>query len=250
MNMQVQFIPEWQIAAMAIAFTIVTLLFLLTAQLRNRLEGQLRGPARAAPKTDVPRLMSEPALGRTSNDAPAPSIPERLWTYDSALMTQFIESITPRGSDGARDCGWLAFYAGPILSCDIAFAASFAAAISLTGVFLMSDVTMPIWLVRLAPICSAMGLVYGAADIAEDLKLRRIFRDAQRHLDALASVDATDRRLCDAASVDAANVLTRVKVVSLTLSVIGLVVWTILMGAAQLIFRPSTPDNPLTASQS
>jgi hypothetical protein len=79
-------------------------------------------------------------------------------------------------------------------------------------------------------IFAGTGVVYGAADVAEDIKLLRIFAHAER---VTASAKTRESRrlgtaLADAAEVDAANALTRVKVCAIAASIIGLGVFLIL----------------------
>jgi hypothetical protein len=72
----------------------------------------------------------------------------------------------------------------------------------------------------------AMGIVYGVADVAEDVKLARILEHP-----------AIDR--ADAAS---ASALTRIKMVALFLSVAGLVIFLILQGIERIAAARRTSE--------
>jgi hypothetical protein len=70
-----------------------------------------------------------------------------------------------------------------------------------------------------------MGILYGVADVAEDLKLASI-------LSAHGSIDAGETA--------AANFLTRIKFVTITLSGVGIAVFLALSGLAAISIRPPT----------
>jgi hypothetical protein len=82
-----------------------------------------------------------------------------------------------------------------------------------------------------------MGVVYGTADIAEDIKLLRIFAHAER---VAASAEIRESRhrgtaLADAAEVDAANALIRIKICAIAVSTIGLVAILLLAAVDRIL---------------
>ena len=204
------------------------LLFLVTSAKRDRLDAALR---RAAP-------------ARTLDP------PERLPTYDQDYMIAFIAAARDAVVNGRNG---LAFYAGPILSWDIGFALAFAAFV------VAADMTMAEWLAacpwaaRACLILACMGLLYGAADVAEDVMLRKIFRNAEsiearRQAGAIPhaataeqvaekTVALREAELADAAQTDAANALTRLKMVTLFLSVIGIAVFYVILKPAAWVMK-------------
>src|SRR5262249_37417202 len=122
---------------------------------------------------------------------------------------------------------------GPILRRDIAFAVALACFIVLAWSIVI--VAWPAdrlggWPTRLAVVFAALGGVYGIADVAEDLKLRRIFRQAR--------IAAT----LNEAEVGAANALTRIKLVTISASIIGLVTFIVLVVVGKLVFATATGD--------
>lgn len=100
-----------------------------------------------------------------------------------------------------------------------------------------------------------MGVLYGVADVAEDLKLRGIFRHAKKMAAARENGTALQRDtlLADAAQVDASNTLTRVKMLTIFLSGTGLLAFFIMMAADKLVSlfdapRSGTPTSGATAA--
>jgi hypothetical protein len=163
-----------------------------------------------------------------SKDRLALAQPERRWTYDQGYMVAFIEAMYRGQSSEGESRDWIRFYAGPVLHPDIMFAIAFAACIVATALLVAQLWPLP-WLTRAAFLSAAMGVVYGSADIAEDLKLQRILRQARRILSAEERHDSNEAvALADAAEVDAANALTRLKVTCIVLSVIGICIFLVL----------------------
>jgi hypothetical protein len=87
-----------------------------------------------------------------------------------------------------------------------------------------------------------MGIVYGAADVAEDLKLASILDDWRRrprhHGVAPEAVDM------DGGEAAAANALTRIKLVTICLSVAGALAFAVLSSLARLIYPPPGDPEP------
>jgi MFS family permease len=150
-------------------------------------------------------------------------------------MIKFI--ATARARDVAGGGNALAFYAGPILAWDIAFALAFAAFVVAADVLIAELLARWPWAAYIFLICACMGLLYGAVDVAEDLTLRKIFRHAKSleekrrtgYVPQAASAEEVAEKqaalegaqLADAAQTDAANALTRLKMATLGLSAIG-----------------------------
>ena len=177
------------------------------------------------------------------------TVPERRWTYDHDYMVRFLEALCRRSQGKGSD--WLEYYAGPILKLDIAFAVSFAAFIVLASLLLALYLGASPWLLRASFVTSAMGIVYGFADVAEDLKLQGILRNAASIYARKISdtPDELQTSLADAAEVDAANGLTRMKMATIALSLVGAVAFVVLQEvAAAVIFlvsnRPSGGARP------
>lgn len=176
-------------------------------------------------------------------------VPERRWTYDHDYMVRFLETLCRRSQGTGSD--WLEYYAGPILKMDIAFAVSFAAFIVLASLLLALYLGASPWLFRASFVTSAMGIVYGFADVAEDLKLQSILRNAASVYAGKISdtSDEIQTSLADAAEVDAANGLTRIKMTSIALSLVGAVAFAVLQGVAAVVVsivssRPSGGARP------
>jgi hypothetical protein len=70
----------------------------------------------------------------------------------------------------------------------------------------------------LALLCGCMGILYGVADVAEDVKLTSTLR----------------YRTIDPAEAAAANVLTRIKLVTIVLSIVGALVFATLSAVTRL----------------
>jgi hypothetical protein len=137
--------------------------------------------------------------------------PERLWTYGEEYLDHFVEKAA---AVTVWESPALEVYWKFVLRVDIGFAISLAAFIVLFWLALATVPWLPPWLGRLAIFAECMGLLYGFADVAEDLKLIAILRDPQR--------------IIDPAEAAAANLLTRLKFVTILLSVVGAVFFVVL----------------------
>jgi hypothetical protein len=78
------------------------------------------------------------------------------------------------------------------------------------------------WLNWLALPAGAMAILYGVADIAEDLKLGSLLSNPDK---------------IDPAEAFAANMLTRVKIVTLWLSLLGVLIYVPIRGAQWLLTK-------------
>jgi hypothetical protein len=131
-------------------------------------------------------------------------IPERRWTYDAQDLDEFVRKA------GGDDPPLLEFYRCILRGSDLAFAIAVAAMTAyIWGQIAIAPVEC-VWLNWAALPLGAMGVLYGIADVAEDLKLSAILE----HPDAI-----------DQAETAATNILTRVKLVTICLSLIGAVIF-------------------------
>jgi hypothetical protein len=101
-----------------------------------------------------------------------------------------------------------------VLRADIAFAVSLAACTILFWLAVATVDRAPPWLGGLAIFAACMGALYGAADVAEDLKLIAMLRDPQK--------------IIDSAQATAANFLTRLKFATILVSVVGVLFFIVL----------------------
>lgn len=150
--------------------------------------------------------------------------PERSWSYDAHDLEEFSDASrsVKVGQVPAPEfqIPALEFYVRSILrGSDIFFAVALAAVTAFVcyrvAIFPMSWRSIN-WIALLA---AAMGILYGVADIAEDLKLASILR-APDESDSLSKVDR--------AEAAAANMLTRIKMLTLSLSVVGVGIFLVL----------------------
>ncbi len=145
-----------------------------------------------------------------------PPIPERCWTYDVHALERF---VTHARSIQVGNSASLAFYVRSILKkSDIVFALALSTATVwiLTAVIVSTSIWE--WVQWAAFPAGAMAVAYGVADVAEDLKLAAILGKSSDHL-----------KVFDRADVSAVNMLTRIKFVTLTLSVVGAAIFVILL---------------------
>jgi len=218
------FPPQWVpwIFACEALFVVVAILFVWTALRRHRMDLALTFDGTTPSKFST--------------------APERRWTYDREYMVHFLEILCRRPPPGAGSSYWPEYYAGPILRVDIAFAVSFATFIVFASLLIAFYFGAPPWLLRVSFVTAGMGVVYGFADVAEDLKLQSILRNAAS-VYAKKLTDASDEletSLADAGETDAANALTRIKIATIALSLVGLVAFAVLQGLAVLAIMASS----------
>lgn len=236
----------------AVLFFASLLLFLITGARRRKLDLALR---EAAVARGVPR--NAPQLLLFGEWLPHSQVvlaqPERRWTYDQDYMVAFIEALRGRRlSEHRHEASGLGFYSDGILNIDIAFAVFFACFI-VCAAFLFAQwcAALP-WLARFWIWSGCMGVLYGVADVAEDVKLRQIFRHAER-LTAMRAAEALpdpDTMLADAAQVDASNTLTRVKLITIVLSLTGFVAFGLFFIADKIAsgFGAPSSGRPVAAA--
>jgi hypothetical protein len=150
-------------------------------------------------------------------------IPERCWSYDGRDLEVFAEA--------ADRAGMLGFYVNAILRrSDVCFAIALSAITAFIW-YRIAVTPMAYWIFNWAALpLGAMAVLYGMADVAEDIKLATILNHRQ-------SIDRADAA--------ATNMLTRIKMVTLTLSLIGVVIFAVValleVCAVRLRRRRPTP---------
>lgn len=213
------------------------LLFLITAAWRRRIDATLKAAAVAkgiAP--DTPQL---PLFGEWQPDSRVIlAQPERRWTYDQDYMIAFIEALDGPIA-GRHEASRLGFYSNKVLRLDIAFAALFALFIVCAAVLLARWCEAWPWVARIWIWSGCMGVLYGVADVAEDVKLRGILHHAKR----MAAMQVADTMSADAAQIDASNTLTRVKLMTNLLSGTGAAAFGLFLIADKIVSKLSAPSS-------
>ena len=235
--------PEIAIAVASAFFLIVaTIAFFVAEKRRVAIDAALRG-GQSATRLGMFDLAHRDAVNRAEGKYLA--IPERLWTYDNFYLEEFARGARQtRLPDGRRA---IDVYIGKTMSSDIVFAAAMGLFVALFE-FDVATVLLP----RCPALSGAvmffagMGAVYGAADIAEDLKLISILKDWR----TAASGDPEGNLRIDGGEAAAANALTRIKFVTISLSILGGAVFVIFFLIAAAIWRQPRnpvppPENPL-----
>jgi hypothetical protein len=142
------------------------------------------------------------------------TIPEGRWSYDAHDLEQFAEA--------GRTGNLLQRYRQILLSSDIAFAVALSA-ITVFICYKIAVTPMPCAAINWAALpLGAMAILYGVADVAEDVKLAAILR----HPHAI-----------DHAEAAATNMLTRIKMVTLTLSLIGAAIFVVVIVLETIAIR-------------
>jgi hypothetical protein len=133
------------------------------------------------------------------------SPPERLWCYDNEYLDKFKAAASSRTTIFG-DTG-LAHYVRPTLIWkDIGFAIAMAAFTTSAAIGLAGLLPWQPWAGYMMLFAAFMGIFYGIADVAEDLKLVAIFENPE-------PVDPGD--------ATTARTLTRLKIATLTVSGVG-----------------------------
>ncbi len=229
-----------------VLFVLSTTLFLVDTLRRHQLDLALKRAA-APDRQDVENV---PQLGlkawRPNVTGVALNQPERRCSYDQAYIIAFVNALLSQRvpiAGAANRVGAplghpaLEYYEGPILILDMWFAVSFAVFIVCCASFI-AEIASFVWVQRLFTIGACLGAVYGAADVAEDVKLRSILRHARTATSA-HNIGAPDDGLVDAAEVDAANALTRIKIVTIMASIVGFFGFIFLWIASDILVRIS-----------
>lgn len=235
-----------------VLFVLSTTLFVVTTRRRHQLDLALKRAATAGrPDVENPRQLGSYEAWRPNDTVVALKQPERRWTYDQAYMVAFVEAlllqrvpIAAAAKSASIPLGGTAleYYEGPILILDMWFAVSFAAFI-VCAASVAAEIASHAWVHRLFTIGACLGAVYGAADVAEDVKLRSILRHA-RTATSLLTTDVSEPSapaapgqadLVDAAEVDAANALTRIKMVTIVASIVGFFAFCFLLIASDIV---------------
>jgi formate-dependent nitrite reductase membrane component NrfD len=156
-------------------------------------------------------------------------IPERCWVYDAHDLESFATRArgVPMGQKTA-----LEFYAKDILKGSDIFFAIALAAVTAYVCYKIAVSPMPWpWLNWVALPLGAMGLLYGVADVAEDLKLAAILGHPEK---------------IDRADAAATNMLTRIKIASLSLSIVGLSIFLVITFLEKLYGKSQSKEPAAT----
>ena len=213
-----------EISLGALAFTVVV--FLLSARKRSIVYDAMADSRKPLRFFDL----SRGDAGRAQRER-RPVAPEKLWTYDETYLTQFARRALESGVGPERTA--LHVYVRTILRrLDILFAVGlgiFTTTIDLAIAQALGP-EYPIGM-RAAWIGAYMGFLYLVADVSEDLKLGAILG---------RTLEAKGRQVIDVDPAEAAavNLLTRVKVVTLTCSGTGLLVYAGLAVVETIAFGP------------
>ena len=166
--------------------------------------------------------------------------PERLWTYDETYLERFAQAA--RHAKLPHHATALHAYTDGVLRLlDPIFALSLAAGVVLVDLYVFFAVAeaYPSW-ARAAWIAACMGVLYGVADVAEDRKLASLLRGAaQTNDDLVAAIDPGEAA--------AANLLTRIKLVTIMLSVVGALFYGALTVLGAVVVRPPADPAPQPA---
>jgi hypothetical protein len=154
---------------------------------------------------------------------PSTDLPElRFQGYDEEFLTEFI--ATAKSATTAAGAQALDFYISPTLIWnDVCFAIAAAAFLALFGLNIAHQIPHWRYSFYLSAFCTAMSLVYGAADVAEDIVLVRLFK-------APAPVDKRSVRL--------ASRLTQAKFLTFCLAAIGLLIFVVVNWRMSLALAP------------
>ncbi len=217
----------------AATFLIAGALFVLTSLRRRRLDSMLR---MYRPRGEQGKVRKLGLFGPWTPEMPvALAEPERRWTYDKDYLVEFLRTLYLGSGAEAKPTDGLAFYRTAVLPLDIAFAIAFSVFLALTSLLMTGLLSLWPWVTRLALSAAAVAILYGVADVSEDLKLVSILRHAERVFGLPTGEDApeTASALVDAAEADAANTLTRIKLLTITVSIILLVIFLLLWAGAR-----------------
>jgi hypothetical protein len=183
--------------------------------------------------------------------------PEQNWNYD-------VEDF--RALVSAAPAGVLRYYVRNVLRvADIGFAIGLAAAtVTICRAIAASECLWPgtctywPWLTWLAEFCCTMGALYGIADIAEDLKLASILGhaggiDAAKPMQDAAVNQQNDlepavlklARGIDPAEATAVNMLTRIKMATLGLSLVGAAIFFLGVRPLQALWEKAAERNDI-----
>ncbi len=211
---------EVLLAPKGVVFWLVTIavciaaatIFLMNARHRDLIDDALRvaarehvpdSPAEGPPQTGIFDVCREEMAELLRHKALA--TPERLWCYDKGYLDVFIATASSQLTATGRNA--LKHYISPTLVWnDVAFAFALAISVALVALGMAPWLPWKPWTDHLMLFFALMGLLYGLADVAEDWKLAAV-------LDKTGPVDAAD--------ANTANLLTRIKLVTICLSGIG-----------------------------
>jgi hypothetical protein len=173
-------------------------------------------------------------------------VPERLWTYDNRYLDDFARAAS--SVHVSRYGTALKRYIKQTLRWDILF----AIALGLFAALFDSGVATALLPYHLYTSCAllllaCMGIVYGAADVAEDFKLASILDDWCCIHDSPGGDSA--KEIIDRGEAAAVNFLTRVKIVAIILSGVGVLVFLALSLIAKHANTIDRANPPMPLSQ-
>jgi hypothetical protein len=236
-----------------VLFGLSATLFVVTTRRRDQLDLALKRAAADRSGVENPRQLGSYEAWKPNDTFVALNQPERRWTYDQAYMATFVNAllsqrvpIAAAAKSASVPLGGTAleYYKGPILILDIWFAVTFAAFIVCGGTLAAEHFVWYAWVHHLFTVAACLGAVYGAADVAEDVKLRSILGHARTvtglsGTDSTASAASGDADVVDAGEIDAANALTRIKMVTIVASIVGFFAFCLLLVASHIVVRIS-----------
>jgi hypothetical protein len=211
-----------------IALAVAIVAFACEAKARARIDRAMAGAGRGSRLTIFDLSHGDIAAAQRQRRL---VVPERLWTYDEAYLARFAQAASQAGV--GKGLSALDLYVRQVLRrFDMLFAVALAAFAVLVDIAIAQLLAAPhpLWS-RVAWIAACMGLNYGAADVAEDCKLAKMLAQVVRAGDDLISA-------VDAGEAAAANVLTRVKLVAIVLSGVGVALFLVLSVVEAIVIRP------------
>ncbi len=207
----------WLVTAAAALATVI--IFAINTRSRDAVDAALREAANGHAAIGIFELCG-PGASNAIHDK-ALVAPERLWCYDEAYLDTFVE-VAAKSTTSFGDRALLRYVRPALVWNDVAFAIALSLFSVLALLGIAPFLSRQPWSSYLMLIFASMGVCYGVADVAEDWKLLTI-------LDNGAPVDPTG-----AAS---ANALTRVKLVTISISIIGGATFLLLSLVAKLSRR-------------
>jgi hypothetical protein len=203
-------------AAAALATSII---FAINARSRDAVDAALRKAANGHAAIGMFELCGPGAANAVHDKAIL--APERLWCYDEAYLDTFVD-VAAKSTTSFGDSALQRYLRPTLVWNDVAFAIALSLFTVLALLGIAPFLSYLPWSGYLMLIFAAIGVCYGVADVAEDWKLLTI-------LDKGTPVDPTEAA--------AANALTRIKLVTISFSVIGGVTFLLLDSFAKLLRR-------------
>ena len=195
------------------------IIFLINAGNRDSIDEAMKMAANGTSSIGMFEYCS--AANRQPVEKRALVVPERLWCCDSGYLDQFRKIASEHKTELGNTA--LQRYLRPTLVWnDVAFAVTLAIFTAMAAVGIAPYLPGQPWTGYMMLVLACSGLIYGIADLAEDWKLLAI-------LEKGAPVDPAD--------ATEANTLTRIKLVTITLSIIGGAMFLLLTLMSNLLKR-------------